>query len=287
MKGIILAGGTGSRLWPITANVCKQLAPVFDKPMIYYPLSTLMLAGITDIAIITRSTDTLHFRNLLSDGSHLGLKIEYFVQNTPGGIAEAFLICENFLDGDDVCLILGDNIFHGPGLGLSLKSVSSGMGATVFAQLVSHPERYGVVEFDHSGIAISIEEKPIHPKSDYIIPGLYFYDNGVIEIAKNLKPSARGELEITEVNAHYLKEGSLRVLKLPRGTVWMDTGNPKDLHSASSYVRMIEEMQGVKVSAPEEVAYRIGLINARELLDICKQMPEGEYKVYLEKVASE
>ena len=287
MKGIILAGGNGSRLWPITSSVSKQLAPVYDKPMIYYPLSTLMLAGISQIAIITRESDAHLFKSSLSDGRQLGIQISYFIQNEPAGIAEAFLICEKFIDGDAVCLILGDNIFHGPGLGTSLQNVSRESGATVFAHLVSHPENYGVVEFDNFGVAISIEEKPIIPKSRYIVPGLYFYDKHVVEIAKNLTPSARGELEISDVNEAYLRKGALRVLKLPRGTVWLDMGNPCDLHSASSYVRMVEERQGVKVSAPEEVAYRLHLIDAEKLTALCEQMPIGEYRDYLERVLSE
>lgn len=277
-KGIILAGGSGSRLYPLTAGISKQLMPVYDKPMIYYPLSTLMLAGIRKILIITTPQDKEAFVRLLHDGAHLGLRIEYEVQPRPEGLAQAFIIGRKFVGQDSVALILGDNIFYGHGLPEALlNAAKSENGATVFAYQVRDPERYGVVELDETGRALSLEEKPLHPRSKYAVTGLYFYDNEVLDIASKLKPSARGELEITEVNCAYLAKGTLRVEKLGRGIAWLDTGTHTSLQQASSFVQILQERQGLIVSSPEEIAYRLGYITRDDLIRQIDPVKKSEY----------
>lgn len=290
MKGIILAGGAGTRLYPLTKVTSKQLLPVYDKPMIYYPLSTLMLAGIRDILIISTPTDTPRFENLLGDGSSMGIRLSYKVQPSPDGLAQAFLIGEDFI-GDDCCaMVLGDNIFYGNGFGRLLRDAAANSEngrATVFGYYVSDPERFGVVEFDKHGKAVSIEEKPQQPKSNYAVTGLYFYDNHVVERAKQVKPSARGELEITDLNRMYLEDGLLNVKTLGRGFAWLDTGTMDSLVEAADFVQMIEKRQGIKISAPEEIAYRNGWITKDELLDSAALYGKSPYGAHLRAVAEE
>jgi glucose-1-phosphate thymidylyltransferase len=281
MKGIILAGGTGSRLHPLTLSVSKQLMPVYDKPMIYYPLSVLMSAGIREVLIITTPQDLEGFRNLLGDGSQLGCEFSYAAQEVPNGLAQAFVIGEDFIGKDSVLLILGDNIFYGAGLARTLKENTKVEGGLIFAYHVSDPERYGVVDFDEKHNAISIEEKPSKPKSNYAVPGLYIYDNSVIEIAKALKPSARGEYEITDVNKHYLEQNKLKVAILDRGTAWLDTGTFNSLMQAAQYVQVIEERQGLKIGCIEEVAYHKGFINDKQLRKIAQPLLKSGYGEYL------
>jgi glucose-1-phosphate thymidylyltransferase len=281
MKGIILAGGTGSRLWPVTIGVSKQLLPVYDKPLIYYPLSTLMSAGIRDILVITTPEDALAFERVLGDGSQFGISISYAIQTKPEGLAQAFLIGETFIGSDPCALVLGDNIFHGTGLGAELKTASAISGAQIFAYRVSEPSAYGVVEFSEDGRVLSIEEKPTGPKSNFAVPGLYFYDNSVVDIVKHIKPSARGELEITAVNNHYLQRGELSVRVLPEGTAWLDSGTFQSLHDAASYVRVIEERQGTKVGCPEEIAWRMNWISDEQLVQTGNLLKAGGYGNYL------
>ncbi|MCI2962860.1 glucose-1-phosphate thymidylyltransferase RfbA [Shewanella sp. N2AIL] len=282
MKGIILAGGSGSRLYPITRGVSKQLLPVYDKPMIYYPLSTLMLAGIRDVLVITTPEDNASFQRLLGDGRDFGIHISYAIQESPDGLAQAFIIAEDFIGSDSVCLVLGDNIFYGQSFSKTLKQVASRpTGATVFGYYVRDPERFGVVEFDQDYRAISIEEKPTTPKSNWAVTGLYFYDNSVIDIAKSIKPSARGELEITEVNQIYLNAGSLNVEILGRGFAWLDTGTHESLHQASSFVQTIENVQGLKVACLEEIAWRNGWLSDAELIALAQPMLKNDYGRYL------
>ncbi len=285
MKGIVLAGGSGTRLYPITRGVSKQLLPVYDKPMIYYPLSVLMLAGIRDILIITTPEDQSGFQRLLGDGSDLGINLSYSIQPSPDGLAQAFLIGERFIGNDSVCLVLGDNIFYGQGFSPKLKQASSRTtGATVFGYQVRDPERFGVVEFDKNKKAISIEEKPVKPKSNYAVTGLYFYDNAVIDIAKSISPSARGELEITCVNREYLKQGCLNVEMLGRGFAWLDTGTYDSLLEASSFVQTIEHRQGFKVAVLEEIAYLNGWLTTKDIIRISSTMSKNSYGQYLKEL---
>jgi glucose-1-phosphate thymidylyltransferase len=288
VKGIILAGGSGSRLYPITLGVSKQLLPVYDKPMIYYPLSVLMLAGIREVLLISTPLDLPFFRRLLGDGSRLGMRFEYAEQPRPEGLAQAFLIGREFIGRETVCLILGDNIFYGPGLSRMLRTATGlSAGALIFGYPVKDPERYGVVEFDGDRRVIGIEEKPARPKSNYAVPGLYFYDNEVIRIAEGLKPSARGELEITDVNLAYLRRGSLRVEPLGRGFAWLDTGTHEALQQAASYVQAIQERQGLRISCIEEIAYRLGYIDRDQLVAIAAAYRQNDYGRYLLDIADE
>jgi glucose-1-phosphate thymidylyltransferase len=284
MKGIILAGGSGSRLYPITKGISKQLMPIYDKPMIYYPLSILMLADISDILIITTPEDNEQFKRLLGDGSKIGCNIQYAVQEVPNGLAQAFVIGEEFIGTDAVALILGDNIFYKSGMTSLLAECQNPEGGIIFAYQVTDPERYGVVEFDHNFKALSLEEKPANPKSDYAVPGLYFYDNSVVKVAKELKQSARGEYEITDVNKHYLQAGKLKVKVFDRGTAWLDTGTFDSLHDASEFVRVIEKRQGYKIGCIEEIAYRKGFITKEELLALAVEIEKSGYGVYLKRV---
>ncbi|MBL0191314.1 MAG: glucose-1-phosphate thymidylyltransferase RfbA [Saprospiraceae bacterium] len=284
MKGIILAGGSGTRLYPITQAISKQLMPIYDKPMIYYPLSVLMLAGIHDILIITTPEDQSQFQRLLGDGSQVGCRFTYKIQEVPNGLAQAFVIGEEFIGDDKVALVLGDNIFYGSGLGRLLSKNVDISGAMIFAFEVSDPERYGVVEFDESQKAISIEEKPTNPKSNWAVPGLYFYDNSVVEIAKNIKPSPRGEYEITDVNRVYLEAGKLSVGILERGTAWLDTGTFDSLHDASEFIRVIEKRQGMKIGCIEEIAYSKGFINDEKFLQQAEKLQKSGYGQYLKNI---
>lgn len=286
MKGIILAGGSGTRLYPITKGISKQLMPIYDKPMIYYPLSTLMMAGIKDILIITTPHEQDQFKRLLGDGSDIGIKISYEVQPSPDGLAQAFIIGEEFIGDDKVALVLGDNIFHGHGFGESLKQCVDPSGGVVFSYQVSDPERYGVVEFDENMKAISIEEKPSSPKSNYAVVGLYFYDNDVVGIAKNIKPSERGEYEITSINEEYLNRGKLKVKVMDRGSAWLDTGTFGSMADAAEYIRVVEKRTGLKIGCIEEVAYREGYIDKKKLGEISKDLVKSGYGEYLENLAS-
>ena len=287
-KGIILAGGSGTRLHPLTTTVSKQLMPVYDKPMIYYPLATLMQSGIRDILIITTPRDQLAYADLLGDGSQWGIRIQYTVQASPDGLAQAFLLGEDFIGQSPVCLVLGDNIFYGAGFNSKLRRAAQRTdGASVFAYYVHDPERYGVVEFDAEGRAIGIEEKPAAPRSHYAVTGLYFYDNDVISVAKGITPSPRGELEITDVNRHYLEQGSLQVQVMGQGTAWLDTGTHQSLLDAGNFIRVIEERQGLKVACLEEIAYRMGYITADEVLALAAPLIKSGYGAYLETMVSE
>jgi glucose-1-phosphate thymidylyltransferase len=281
VKGIVLAGGSGSRLWPTTRGASKQLLPIYDKPLIHYPIATLMLAGIREILIITTREDQASFMRLLGDGSDIGINLEYEVQDKPEGLAQAFVIGESFINQENVALILGDNIFHGSGLGTQLEMYQKVTGAQIFAYKVTDPNRYGIVEFDTVGKVISIEEKPKMPKSSFAIPGLYFYDGDVVNIAKGVAPSSRGELEITSINQAYLKEGKLETKVLERGTVWLDTGTPESLFAAASYVRVIEERQGLKIACLEEIAWNRGWISNKELIQLANNYGSSPYGDYL------
>jgi glucose-1-phosphate thymidylyltransferase len=284
MKGIILAGGSGTRLYPITKAISKQLMPIYDKPMIYYPLSVLMLAGIKEILIITTAEDSEGFKRLLGDGAELGCTFEYAIQEVPNGLAQAFVIGEKFIGGDKVALVLGDNIFYGSGFSKLIQSFNDLTGAAIFAYPVADPERYGVVEFDKNFKALSIEEKPVNPKSHYAVPGLYFYDNSVVEIAKNIAPSPRGEYEITDVNKVYLENGSLMVGLMDRGTAWLDTGTFDSLSDATEFVRVIEKRQDTKIGCIEEVAYRMGFIDHDQLMKLAEKYIKSGYGVYIKNL---
>jgi len=285
MKGIILAGGSGTRLYPITKGISKQLAPIYDKPMIYYPLSVLMLSGIKEVLIISTPTDLPRFQELLGDGSDIGMSFEYIVQPSPDGLAQAFILGEDFIGDDDVCLVLGDNIFHGSGLGnllaQSVKNVQEEKKATVFGYYVTDPERYGVVDFDTDGNALSIEEKPEDPKSNYAVVGLYFYPNDVVKVAKEVKPSHRGELEITTVNQHYLEQSSLKVELMGRGYAWLDTGTHDSLLEAGQFIQTIEKRQGLKVACLEEIAFEMGYIDKEQLIKLAQPLKKNQYGQYL------
>ena len=284
MKGIILAGGSGSRLAPMTSAVSKQLLPIYDKPLIYYPISTLMLAGIREQLIITTPRDAAAFRSLLGDGSQFGMSFEYEVQDSPRGLADAFRVGRNFIGQSKVALALGDNIFHGSGLGSQLAKLKSVEGAHIFAYKVRDPQNYGVVEFDSDGRAISLEEKPVNPKTAYAVPGLYFYDNSVVDIADSIQPSARGEIEITSVNGVYLRDNKLTVEILPRGTAWLDTGTPENLLAAATYVKIVEERQGFKIACLEEIAIRNGWLTFDQMIKKATIHPGNEYSIYLKQI---